>query len=849
MSHARRQSGLWERNDDGYFEHSPMPSSKIANPATSSPPSGPYTYYQPPPPSQQQDKRRTFSDRTIEEQFTPEKMVTSSNRPPLTIDPDYTPPSNLRTKAWSPSPEAAGISPRGQQQQQSAPQIKGRQASSASNKSEGARRGSVPGASPLQNLEMWSKEEKRARAEVAEGRARGGSTREKKGSKRVVSDPEETVNMSPREGQQQPQPQRNVSGPSSLGYRKAVGSGERPNQARPYDRGPEQQQQTVRSSMDSADVGRSTSGKYKRRSRDAGFAGAAEAAAAAPTISAYDGAADRGKAAYERRKSQIQSPTNESSVSPHLKDGNVSRSGGQTTQRSGENGAYAGDGKSTLLPKEKLKTAKDVPVNYTVPPQTVAGQQAREQLGFGEEKHHHSFGGIFHHDKHPHRGYQPAEKPLEEFRSGKIGRLVLDDLDLEGAVKAAQKPQKPTEVASDAAWWEKDQRSRRASSSNTAKPSPRANIPQFDGPYEEQANGFQPRMFLKCGPLLRYTGMRREAAREGGEKETWRGSVMIMTEDAHSDLSSAPILRMFRQDMDLHQPPPRHLVDAGTVPPDHEDPVAGQVKLSRTGRALYVRPVHDIDGEVDLSREENNQGLYSATRTSVLGPQGTPINPAAHPRVSFQNKSRIKARDGEKLGRYREVKATRLHSERGHTFWRFNLEIELASVQTRVAYRINKGPAVSFWVPARGETMNVMFHSCNGFSMSVDTDSFSGPDPLWRDVLNRHQAKPFHVMLGGGDQIYNDPVQRDTTLFKEWLETKNPETKHHADFTQEMQDELEDFYLQRYAMWFSQGLFGMAVGQVPMVNIWDDHDIIDGFGSYPHSFQVSVLLEEERMKS
>ena len=36
--------------------------------------------------------------------------------------------------------------------------------------------------------------------------------------------------------------------------------------------------------------------------------------------------------------------------------------------------------------------------------------------------------------------------------------------------------------------------------------------------------------------------------------------------------------------------------------------------------------------------------------------------------------------------------------------------------------------------------------------------------------------------------------------------------------------------------WFSQGLFGVANSQIPMVNIWDDHDIIDGFGSYPSHF-------------
>ena len=40
----------------------------------------------------------------------------------------------------------------------------------------------------------------------------------------------------------------------------------------------------------------------------------------------------------------------------------------------------------------------------------------------------------------------------------------------------------------------------------------------------------------------------------------------------------------------------------------------------------------------------------------------------------------------------------------------------------------------------------------------------------------------------------------------------------------------------RTGYWFSQGLFGVANSQIPMVNIWDDHDIIDGFGSYPSHF-------------
>ena len=138
--------------------------------------------------------------------------------------------------------------------------------------------------------------------------------------------------------------------------------------------------------------------------------------------------------------------------------------------------------------------------------------------------------------------------------------------------------------------------------------------------------------------------------------------------------------------------------------------------------------------------------------------------------------------------------------------------------------------------------MNIMFYSCNGFSHDINPNKFSGPDPMWRDVLNTHQTQPFHVMLGGGDQIYNDPVMDETVIFKDWLDMKDPIHKSRVPFTAELQKELEEFYLNRYAMWFSQGLFGVATSQIPMVNIFDDHDIIDGFGSYPDRYMRTPVM-------
>ncbi|KXT15005.1 hypothetical protein AC579_7738 [Pseudocercospora musae] len=872
----RRQSGLWTRNPDtGFYEQLPLPQAQISAAGPYQPhisPSRPYQYYQPPlrvsqtqSQSQKQDARRSFSDRSgipnpeagagksrkgrsntldaTSDDSARTQHVNSTSAPgsshqkPLTVDPDYV-PNNIRSTAWSPDPMSPRTMAQPQIQKQSQSQtqrkqnVKGRQISNASNASETVRRGSVPDRSPLQNLESWSKEEKRARVAQAEERVRqrsvSGQTGERdlsehqaslrSGQGRVVSDPlarsngQTTASRSASAYRAENAAQRFRQASDAL---KTESSPKSPkvqqpppataNQSRAYDRRSEsvRQPDAEQSPRGSTDLARSGSRKY--RARDAGFAGGAAAAAAAPTISNYNGAAERGKAAYERRKGQPQ--VERSPVSP------ISPDLSETAQPTGH------------------RTAQ-------IPERRIAPEEAQRRVAAPEAKKHHLHLNPFHRS-HEHRAYELNSQPLEEWKQARAARLTAEDIDLDSVFAGAKD-------AKDA-WWEKPRRS--SSSSKRAPP----NLSQTDGPYEETANGFQPRLFLKCGPLLRYTGIKRETVqtRTGSsrpstarEREVWRGSIMIVTEDDQSDLQSAPTLRLFAQPMDLHQAPPQHLLQSGhELSPEFEDPVAGQVKLSRTGRALYVRPVAEIDGDVDLSREENNHGLYSASRTPILGPQNS-IGPDGRQfqHITFQDKSRIKSRDGEKAGRYRETSAIRLHGERGHTFWRFNVEIELTSRQTRVAYRVNQGPAIGFWVPARAETMNIMFHSCNGFSYTVDSNKFSGPDPLWRDVLNRHQSKPFHVMIGGGDQIYNDAAMHQTTLFKEYLHIKNPQAKHEADFTAEMQDELEDFYLHRYAMWFSQGFFGMANSQIPMVNIWDDHDIIDGYGSYPHSFMSTRVF-------
>jgi hypothetical protein len=104
---------------------------------------------------------------------------------------------------------------------------------------------------------------------------------------------------------------------------------------------------------------------------------------------------------------------------------------------------------------------------------------------------------------------------------------------------------------------------------------------------------------------------------------------------------------------------------------------------------------------------------------------------------------------GEKTG----IEGTCLYSDARNTFWRFNLAVEMEEAETSWEYELpgmhfasrTKPRVNKFFVPALDESMRIMFHSCNGFSVGTDEAAWSGP-ALWNDVLRKHQERPFHVM-------------------------------------------------------------------------------------------------------
>lgn len=89
-------------------------------------------------------------------------------------------------------------------------------------------------------------------------------------------------------------------------------------------------------------------------------------------------------------------------------------------------------------------------------------------------------------------------------------------------------------------------------------------------------------------------------------------------------------------------------------------------------------------------------------------------------------------------------------------------------------------------------------------------------------MLAKHTENPYHVMIGGGDQLYCDGLLEEKEM-KEWL-ALTIEGREKAVCQPHWIQGIENYYFNRYCTWFSQGAYGQALAAIPTVNMWDDHE-------------------------
>lgn len=172
----------------------------------------------------------------------------------------------------------------------------------------------------------------------------------------------------------------------------------------------------------------------------------------------------------------------------------------------------------------------------------------------------------------------------------------------------------------------------------------------------------------------------------------------------------------------------------------------------------------------------------------------------------------------------------KLYEDTVKAFWRFDIHVPLQDHERLWEYTIasinllsGASPRIrTFVVPSTTQSMRIMFYSCNGFSIGTDEEAWSGP-ALWNDVLRLHEQQPFHVMIGGGDQIYNDGVRVGEGPLQAWTNIGNPKRRRDYPFDEELRAACDSYYCSSYIDWYSAECFASANSQVPQINIWDDH--------------------------
>ncbi|KEI40569.1 uncharacterized protein L969DRAFT_15927 [Mixia osmundae IAM 14324] len=246
-----------------------------------------------------------------------------------------------------------------------------------------------------------------------------------------------------------------------------------------------------------------------------------------------------------------------------------------------------------------------------------------------------------------------------------------------------------------------------------------------------------------------------------------------------------------------------------------------------TGSDYSHEPTLTMSHKGLKASSQQTDGMVNGADATRPQPNGTVNGDGAHGGM-------LKHVLGEKI-------YTHLAQSGNMSFWRFKLEIPLQDEEMDVKYSINGGKSLDFFVPGKEQNFRWIAHSCNGFSAGVDPKNFNGPYPLWEDILRGHAVKPFHLLVGGGDQIYNDKLVNEAEL-QPWLKNADGKKKMAMECTPEIRGAIDRFAFNWYCEWFRGGAFGRAIGRIPMSNQLDDHDLIDGFGSYDDDLMQSPIF-------
>jgi hypothetical protein len=181
------------------------------------------------------------------------------------------------------------------------------------------------------------------------------------------------------------------------------------------------------------------------------------------------------------------------------------------------------------------------------------------------------------------------------------------------------------------------------------------------------------------------------------------------------------------------------------------------------------------------------------------------------------------------------VEAEPLYTVNKRTVWRYEFSLPRKNDEAEANYEVC-GQSYSMHIPGSNASPRLFYVSCNGFSDNKIIKRVRDKNALWKQMATRHQKSPHHLLLMGGDQVYADAMWVRGDLMKKW-NNLSFERGNKASLTRQMEAYLKKFYFNLYCERWRQREVAAMLACIPMIAMWDDHDIIDGWGSYPECRQ------------
>ncbi|KAK2601708.1 hypothetical protein QQS21_004696 [Conoideocrella luteorostrata] len=200
----------------------------------------------------------------------------------------------------------------------------------------------------------------------------------------------------------------------------------------------------------------------------------------------------------------------------------------------------------------------------------------------------------------------------------------------------------------------------------------------------------------------------------------------------------------------------------------------------------------------------------------------------------------------------KQLEPRAIYTHQRWTYHKYDLELQMSESGTeRWTYAVTSHMGCTryeFVVAGRYETgWRFIAHSGNDFAASTSQNErarLGGVGFMWKDVLQKNvDCGGFHVQLGLGDQIYGDRLWKEVPLLRQWLAMSGRDNKKNVQWTARHEEDVAHAYFHFYTSHFDQPFMREAFAQIPHILQMNDHDIFDGYGSYPDYMQSSAMFK------